>query len=162
MRSIRHYLTIGTTKTLLCAFLLSKLNHCNSLFQILQNVFLTNPKRSKVLQPDLSSKLAGMNTSNPSFINFTGYQQSPKSSIKSQLSATVLSLKVTQSVFLNSWLSTIHPDNIAPFLEPKPSACLSRKQRPFDNELFFTGPTQWNSLPYDVRHSASISSLKQD
>ena len=25
----------------------------------------------------------------------------------------------------------------------------------------FTGPTEWNSLPYDVRHSASTSSFKQ-
>ena len=25
----------------------------------------------------------------------------------------------------------------------------------------FTGPTQWNSLPYDIRHSVSTSSFKQ-
>ena len=69
--------------------------------QVLQNIFLTNSKRSKFLQPDLSSKLISMNTSNTSFRNFAGYQQSQESSIKSQLCATIFSLKVTQSIFLN-------------------------------------------------------------
>ena len=31
-------------------------------YQVLQNIFLTNSKRSKILQPDLSSKLASMKT----------------------------------------------------------------------------------------------------
>ena len=36
------------------------------------------------------------------------------------------------------------------------------KTKTFGQRLFsFTGPTQWNSLPYDVRHSASTSSFKQ-
>ena len=130
-------------------------------YQVLQKIFLTNTKRSKVLQPDLSSKLASMNTSNPSFRNFTGYLQSQESSIKWQLCATILSLKATQSIFLNSWLSTIHPHNFVPFLTPEPSAYLSQKQRPLDNKLFFTGPTQWNSLLCNIHHSASTSSFKQ-
>ena len=63
-------------------------------YQVLQNI-LTNSKRCKLLQPDLSLKLPSMNTSNPSFRNFTGYQWSQESSIKSQLCATILSLKLT-------------------------------------------------------------------
>ena len=41
-------------------------------------------------------------------------------------------------IFLNSWLSTVHPDNFASFLTPAPSAYLSQKQRPLDNELFLS------------------------
>ena len=48
--------------------------HISLIMWVLQNIFLTNSKRSKILQPDLSTKLASMNTSNPSFRNFTGYQ----------------------------------------------------------------------------------------
>ena len=107
-------------------------------YQVLQNIFLTNSRRSRILQPDLSSKLSSTNTSNPSLRNFTGYQQSQESSTKSHLCATILSLKVTQSSFLNSGLSAIHPDNFAPFLTPEPSAYLSQKQRPLDNELFLS------------------------
>ena len=125
-------------------------------YQVFQNIFLTNSKRSKIRQPDLSSKLSSTNTSNPSFRNFTVYQQSQESSIKSQLCATILSLKVTQSIFLNSRLSTVHPDNFAPFLILEPSAYLSQKTKTFGQLAFsFTGPTEWNSLPYDVRHSVS-------
>ena len=36
------------------------------------------------------------------------------------------------------------------------------KSKTFGQRAFsFTGPTQWNSLPYDVRHSVSTSSFKQ-
>ena len=36
------------------------------------------------------------------------------------------------------------------------------KTKTFRQRAFsFTGPTQWNSLPYDVRHSASTASFKQ-
>ena len=36
------------------------------------------------------------------------------------------------------------------------------KTKTFGQRAFsFTGPTQWNSLPYDVRHSVSTSSFKQ-
>ena len=72
--NIRHYLTIDATKTLLCAFVLSKLDYVILFYQVLQNIFLTNSKRSKIRQPDLSSKLSSTNTSNPSFRNFIGYQ----------------------------------------------------------------------------------------
>ena len=36
------------------------------------------------------------------------------------------------------------------------------KTKTFGQRAFsFTGPTQWNSLPYDIRHSLSTSSFKQ-
>ena len=69
--NIRHYLTIDATKTLLCAFVLSKLDYCNSLLSGSPKHLLD---KLQILQPDLSSKLASTNTSNPSFRNFTGYQ----------------------------------------------------------------------------------------
>ena len=57
------------------------------------------------------------------------------------------------------WLSIIHPDNFAPFLTPESSAYLSQNQRPLNNELFLSRAR--HLLPYDVRHSASTSSIKQ-
>ena len=42
-------------------------------------------------------------------------------------------------VYLSEFLSTIHPDNFAPYLTPKkPTAYLSQKQKAFDNELFLS------------------------
>ena len=89
--------------------------------------------------------------------------------LKSQFCATILSLEATQSIFLNSWLSTIQPDNFTLFLTPEPSAYLSQKQKPLDNELFFHGPdivelfTVWcSSLSINIFFQASlkISSLQ--
>ena len=45
-------------------------------------------------------------------------------------------------VYLSELLSTIHPDNFAPFLTPEPSAYLSQKQRPLDNKLFLSRARQ--------------------
>ena len=70
----------------------------NLCYQAVQINFLTNCKRSKILQQDLSSKRRSKNTSNPFFKNSTGYQSTQESSTKSQPCATILSLKFTQSV----------------------------------------------------------------
>ena len=52
------------------------------------------------------------------------------------------SLTESFPVYLPEFLSTIHPDNFAPFLTQKPSAYLSQQQqqqkRAFDNELFLS------------------------
>ena len=69
-------------------------------------------------------------------------------------------------VYLPELLSTIHPDNFAPFLTQKPSAYLSQQQQEQQKSFWqrafaFTGPTQWNSLQYGVRHSASTASFRQ-
>ena len=73
--------------------------------------------------------------------NFTGYQYSQESSIiflQSCNSVLQFFHWNSQSIFLNSWPSTIHPDNSAPFLTPEPSTYLSQKQRPLDNKPFLS------------------------
>ena len=70
-------------------------------YQAVQINFLTNCKRSKILQQDLSSKLRSRNTSNPFFKNSTDYQSTQESSTKSQPCASILSLKLTHSICLN-------------------------------------------------------------
>ena len=101
INNICHYLATDATKTLVCAFVLSKLDHCNSLLSGCSNQLPNKQQRSKILQQDSSSKLASKNTPNPFFKNSTGYQSTQESSTKSQPCATILSLKLTRSVCLN-------------------------------------------------------------
>ena len=62
--NIRHYLTIDATKPSSVLLFCQNLTTVILFYQVLQNI-LTNSKRSTILQPDLSSKFASMNASNP-------------------------------------------------------------------------------------------------
>ena len=68
-------------------------------------------------------------------------------------------------VYLSELLTVHHPSrqlHSTPFLTSEPSAYLSQKQRPLDNELFLS--QAWHSVQnslYDIHHSVSTSSFKQ-
>ena len=149
----------------------------NLCYQAVQINFLTNCKRSKILQQDLSSKRRSKNTSNPFFKNSTGYQstqesqpccnplwstelQAPtnyltrESSTKSQPCAIILCLKL---------LTVYYPSRqLRSMLDTKTFRIPLTKTKTFGEQAFsFTGPKQWNSLPYDVRHSPSLLSFKK-
>ena len=71
--NVHHSLAGDATETLLCAFVLSKLDYCNSLLSGSPKHLLD--ELQKIYNyADLSSKLASINTINPSFRNFTGYK----------------------------------------------------------------------------------------
>ena len=161
--NIRHYLTIDATKTLLCAFVLSKLDYCNSLLSGSRS-----PKHFDKLQKvqNLAARLVFKALKHEHIKPLL--QKLHWLPVVSRIQYKVATLcynSFTESypVYLSEHLTVYHPPhNFAPYLTPESSACLSQKQRPLDNELFsFTGPTQWNSLPYDIRHSVSTSSFKQ-
>ena len=56
--------------------------------------------------------------------------------------ATLCYNSFTESYPVYLSVSTVHPDNFAPFLTREPSAYLSQKQRPLDNELFLSRARQ--------------------
>ena len=99
--NIRHYLTTDATKPSSMPLFCQNFTIVILCYQGVQIIFLTNCKRSKILQQDLSSKLGSKNTSNIFFKNSTGYQFTQESSTKSQPCATILSLKLTHSICLN-------------------------------------------------------------
>ena len=174
--NIRHYLTTDATKTLLCAFVLSKLDYCNSLLsgspkhlldklQKVQNSaarLVFKALKHKHIKPllqklhwlpvvsriqykrlQLCATILSLKVIKPLLQKLHWLPVVSRIQYKRlQLCATILSLKVTQSIFLNSWLSTVHPDNFAPFLTPEPSSYLSQKQRPLDNEFFLSRARQ--------------------
>ena len=66
--AIRHYLSEDVTKKLLCAFVLSRLDYCNSL-----NIFFLNSKMYRTMLQDSFSEQPDLPTSPLCFILFTGY-----------------------------------------------------------------------------------------
>ena len=136
--NIRHYLTTDATKTLLCAVLLSKLDYCNSLLSGSPKHLLYKPQKVQNSAARLVFKARKHEHITPLLqkLHWLPVVSRIQYKVATLYFNTILSLEVTQSIFLNSWLSTIHPDSFAPFLTPEPSTYLSQKQRPLDSELF--------------------------
>ena len=66
-------------------------------------------------------------------------------------------------VYLSELLTVYHPSRqFRSISDTRTFRIPFTKTKTFGQRAFsFTGPTQWNSLPYDVRHSVSTSSFKQ-
>ena len=70
--SVRHHLSDDTTKTLLNAFVLSRLDYCNALLLVLQNTSMKNSRKFRIILLDSSSVAPNLSMSPLSFIVCTG------------------------------------------------------------------------------------------
>ena len=154
--------TIDATKFLLCAFVLSKLDYCNSLLSgspkhlldILQKVqnsaarLVFKARKHEHIKP-LLQKLHWL----------------PVVSRIQYKVATLCYNSFAESypVYLSELLTVYHPSRqLRSISDTRTFRIPFTKTKTFGQRAFsFTGPTQWNSLPYDVRHSAPTSSFKQ-
>ena len=159
--NIRHYLTIDATKTLLCAFVLSKLDYCNSLLSC-------SPKHLDKLQKvqNAAARLV-----------FKALQHEHIKPLLQKLQwlpvvsriryevATLCYSSFTESypVYLSELLTVYRPSRQLRSISDTRTFCIPfTKTKTFGERAFsFAGPTELNSLPYDVRHSVSTSSFKQ-
>ena len=66
-------------------------------------------------------------------------------------------------VYLSELLTVYHPSRqLRSISDTRTFRIPFTKTKTFGQRAFsFMGPTEWNSLPYDVRHSVSTSSFKQ-
>ena len=81
-------------------------------------------------------------------------------------SATALcynSFSETYPPYLSEHLTVYYPSRqLRSILDTKTFRIPLTKIKTFGEQAFsFTGPKQWNSLPYDIRHSPSLFSFKK-
>ena len=148
--SIRHLLAVSATKTLLSAFVLSKLDHCNSLLCGSTQFTLDKLQRVQNSAARLVMK------------SRTGYQSAQGLTTKKcHPCASTLSPTLHLSILLSVSPSTTLPDtSVHPRTHP-PSVFLSSELSHLVKSAFsFTGPTQWNLLPYGLRHFESSPAFK--
>ena len=131
-------------------------------YQVLQNIFLTNSKRSKIWQPDLSSKILKHKHIKPLLQKLHWLPVVSRIQYKV---ATLCYNSFTESypVYLSELLTVYRPSRqLRSISDTRTFRIPFTKTKTFGQRAFsFTGPTEWNSLPYDVRHSVSTSSFKQ-
>ena len=80
--SICHLLTAQATQALVCAFILSRMDYCNSLLAV-QSFSLTYSRKFRTQLHDLSVGQKNLTMSNPFFSRYTGFQSGHEYSTKS-------------------------------------------------------------------------------
>ena len=159
--SIRHYLSEDTTKMLLCAFVLSRLDYCNSLLAGSPSFLLDQLQRVQNHAARLISRSSKYDHITPLLHSLHWLP------IKKRIHYKVASL------CYNSFNSTL-PQYLQELLHiytPMRTLRSSTDTRVFtipctrtvsfgQRSFSFQGPTVWNKLPYSLRNSATPSTFK--
>ena len=112
--TIQHLLSIDSTKTLVSAVVLSKLDYCNLLLSGCPKHHLENYKRSRTQLQDSSSKLINEIMFHPSSDLFTGCPSKHASNISCQHFVICFSLTQPLFICLTFSMSTLHQGSSAP------------------------------------------------
>ena len=160
--NIRHYLTTDATKTLVCAFILSKLDYCNSLLSSCPNQLLNKLQNIQNSAARLVFKARKQEHIKPPLRKL--HWQPVHSRIQYKNSTLCYnSFSETYPPYLSEHLTVYYPSRqLRSVLDTKTFRIPLTKTKTFGERAFsFTGPKQWNSLPYDVRYSPSVLSCKK-
>ncbi|WP_419629831.1 hypothetical protein, partial [Thiolapillus sp.] len=160
--NIRHYLTTDATKTLVCAFVLSKLDYCNSLLSSCPNQLLNKLQKVQNSAARLVFKARKQEHIKPLLQKL--HWLPVHSRIQYKISTLCYnSFSETYPLYLSELLTVYYPSRqLRSILDTKTFRIPLTKTKTFGERAFsFTGPKQWNSLPYDVRYSPSLLSFKK-
>ena len=136
-------------KTLLSAFVLSKLDSCNSLLCGSLQFILDKLQTVQNSAARLVMK------------SRTGYQSAQGLTTRFHPCASTLSPTLLLSILLSIYSSTTLPDTSVHPRTHTSSVFLSSELSHLVKSAFsFTGPTQWNLLPCGLRHSESSPAFK--
>ena len=114
--TIRHLLSVDSTKTLVSAFVLSRLDYCNSLLSGCPKHLLDKLQKVQNSAARLVLKARNEITSYPSSKLVTGCLSKHESFTKCEHFVTPFSPKLPLFIFLTFFMCTLHQDSSAPLL----------------------------------------------
>ena len=160
--SIRRLLTTEATATLVSAFILSRLDYCNSLLSGCPDLWFSVFKRFRTMQLVLSSGFLNVSIFPLTLPLFIGYPLILVSSTNLHVFATtacLLTLRPTSLTFL--------PFTPLPVRQLRSSSDNSVLRRPSvrtvsygQRSFAYSAPSAWNSLPQQVRSSDNVSTFR--
>ena len=159
---IRYYLTTDATKTCVCAFVLSKLDYCNSLLSSCPNQLLNKLQKVQNSAARLVFKARKQEHMKPLLQKLHWLPVHLR--IQYKISTLCYdSFSETYPLYQSELLTVYCPSRqVRSILDTKTFHITLTKTETFGERAFsFTGPKQWNSLPYDVRYSPSLLSFKK-
>ena len=158
--SIRH-LSIDATKTLLSAFVLPKLDYCNSLFNGSPMYMLENLQKVQNSAARLIFKCRKQNHISPLLMSL--HWLPINAHIEYKFSVICHSFFFGLSpIYLSDLLFVYTPKrNLRSFSDNRILCIPKLRTKTFGHHSFyFAAPTIWNSLPSDLRHTDSIQKFQ--
>ena len=160
--TIRKYLSVQVTNTLACAFVLSKLDYCNILLAG-SPLYLIN-KLQKVQNSAARLVLKASKRNHATPLLKTLHWLPIQSRINYKLSTLCFNFFSGSSPsYISDLLSVYTPSRQLRSSSDHRLLCIPRiRSRTYGERTFsFRAATQWNSLPFDLRHSETLPSFKR-
>ena len=159
--SIRHFLSIDTTKTLLSAFVLPKLDYCNSLFYGSPMCMLDRIRKVENSSASIIFKCRKQNHISPLLMSLHWLPINAR--IEYKLSVICHSFFLGLSpIYLSDLLLVYTPKRILCSSSDNGILCISNlRKKTFGHRSFsFAAPTIWNSLSTELLHTDSIQKFR--
>ena len=159
--SIRHYLTVDATKVLVCAFVLSKLDYCNSLFSGCPQYIIDKLQRVQNCAARLILKRRKRDHVQPLLRQL--HWLPVRSRIEYKLSNLCFNHFAKSSPAYISDLLTVYVPTrtLRSSADSRTLVIPSTRTKTFGESAFsYSGPTQWNTLPHNLRHAQTTSAFK--
>jgi hypothetical protein len=160
--SIRRYLSMQTTNTLVCAFVLSKLDYCNALFAGCPLYLIDQLQKIQNSAARLVLKARKRDHVTPLLreLHWLPVQQR----INYKLSTLCFSFfSGTSPSYISDLLKPYAPSRQLRSSSDDRILCIPRtRTKTYGQRTFsFCAATQWNSLPKHLRHSETVSTFKR-
>ena len=159
--SVRHFLSTEATKTLICAFVLSRIDYCNSLLAGIPKYLLVRLQSIQNNAARLIFRSSRFEHASPLLCSL--HWLPVRERIEYKLSALTFSI-VSGSApeYLSELLQTYKPSR---HLRSSADSRLCRiptfKTKSYGERSFsFQAPSIWNNLPLTLRHSESLPAFK--
>ena len=161
INSIRHYLSVQVTKTLLSAFVLSRLDCCNSLLSGCPQYLLNRRQKVQNNAARLILKAPKTDHITPHLrtLHWLPIDARIKYKLRSLCFGAITSIC---PVYLSDLLKICTPSGqLRSSAEIRIMCIPSVNTKSYGERSFsYTAPTLWNSLPKDIRFSQSVSSFR--
>ena len=160
--SIRQFISIKVANTLICAFVLSKLDYCNALLAGSPKTLLDKLQRVQNASARLVFKAKKREHVTPLMkkLHWLPIEQR----IKYKLASLCFNFFIGASPSYIADLLTVYtPSRTLRSSSDTRLLCIPRTNLATYGErsFSFTAPTVWNSLPTSIRHSSSVKSFKR-
>jgi len=159
--SIRHYLSIDATRTLVCSLILSRLDYCNSLLAGCPNSLLLKLQRIQNNAARLIFRSSKFDHVTPLLIKLHWLPINQR--INYKLSSICFSFVTSNSpeYFSSLLIPYVPTRQLRSSSDTRTLKTSTYKKSSFGKRCFsYQGPSSWNTLPYNVRHATSVKTFK--
>ena len=159
--SIRHLLSVEATKTLICSFVLSRLDYCNSLLAGCPKHLLQKLQRIQNNAARLIFRTSRSSHVTPLFISLHWLPVERRVQYKIAL-LCFKSLNGLAPAYLSDLIHIYIPSRqLRSSADTRVFRIPSFRTKTFGQRAFsYQAPIIWNQLPYHVRHSPNLSAFK--